>query len=141
MVVEIHTLHVLFVNDAHCHFKCWYTTLKNFVLQVDGSSIAGICFVGINDSSARIALLMTPLIVACAVMMIYLWRGIYRLLSVSLSSSDFISDKGRTELKSNATRVALFSLGFLATVTGSLIFQFRLMSAQPIWERSLREYI
>jgi len=96
--------------------------------------------VGINDSSARIALVVAPLGIACVVTVIYFWRGIYQLLSVSLSSSDFISDKGRAEIKSNATRVAGFSLAFLTLVVTSLVFQFKLMSAKPVWEKSLKEY-
>ncbi|ODN01519.1 Smoothened [Orchesella cincta] len=130
----------LYFNVFAFLFPLVLTIICFSVGKVDGSSIAGICFVGINDSSARIALLIAPIGIACGLMMFYFWRGIYRLLSVSLSSSDFISEKGRAEIKSNATRVAIFSLALLGIVISSLVFQFKLMSAKPVWEKSLKDY-
>lgn len=96
---------------------------------------------GIKDSVARVALLIGPVVVSYVVVTIYFWRGVCKLLSVSLASSDFLSEQGRAVVKSEATRVALFSLSSLCVVMASLYFQFRLMNANPVWEKSLREYI
>jgi hypothetical protein len=51
----------------------------------------GICFIGFYDPMARICLVFVPVGLACAVILFYIFRGAHRLLSVSLSSSDFLS--------------------------------------------------
>jgi len=74
-------------------------------------------------------------------MFIYLWRGTYKLLSVSLSSSDFISPEGRSEIKSNAMRVIIFTILASLLFVAGLVLQISSIRQKPLWDRALRESI
>jgi len=108
---------------------------------VDGSSLTGICFVGYFDFTSRITLVFVPLGVFIILLLSYLWKGTYRLLSVSLSSSDFISPQGRSEIKSNAARVILFAVTSFSIVIATLILQVYESRSVPLLNKSLRESI
>jgi hypothetical protein len=97
--------------------------------------------VGYNDPNARIFLVLVPVGSAFGVMMIYFWKGTYKLLSVSLSSSDFISPEGRAEVKSYAMRVIVFTLCATLIFVAALVLQINSIRQRPVWERSLRESI
>ena len=133
-------------QSVYFHFVCWciplvLTIICGSLSAVDGNSLSGICYVTSADSTLRITLVIIPVAIAVAVMLLYSWRGIYRLISVSVSSSDYVSSQQRRTLKSRAFRMGLFSVFATILLVAFLFGQSYELQWRAFWEKSRRDFL
>ncbi|CAG7784874.1 unnamed protein product, partial [Allacma fusca] len=125
------------------HFVCWLSPLVFLAFStswgaVGGNSLTGICY---DESTKKIVFTILPVGLAAFVMAIFLIRGVSRLVSVLVSSSDFISSRGRSEVKSNAVRVGAFTASAIALASFFAYTQYQDMNMKPIWAKTRRDQL
>lgn len=117
------------------------TFLSLTVGHVEGNSVTGVCFLGLRDSYWNVVFLMAPLLGYFGICQFFFWRGVYRLVTVTLSGSDFITKEGRDYIKCTRNRVIAFSLGMIGAGVLYGVCQGLVWREEPDWERSLEEHL
>ncbi|XP_049856044.1 smoothened homolog [Schistocerca gregaria] len=133
-------------KGSYFHLVAWslplILTITTMALgEIDGNSVAGICFVGYLNHTARYGLLLAPLSVAVVVGGYFLSRGLVTLIRLKIGSHDIISPTASAKIRETIVRMGLFSLFLLVLVLVTFtchVYEYR---NQAKWNYSFRKYI
>eukprot|EP00794_Sanderia_malayensis_P011959 gene11959-13196_t len=133
-------------KTAYFHVLSWMIpascTIAILILEeVDGSSVAGICFVGYKNSVMRHVFLLFPFGACLLIGGGFLIRGTVILYKVKEQNMTFLNGKASTKIRETIVRIVLFSsmaFGFIVVVLACHIYESR---NKDFWKESLNDFI
>lgn len=109
--------------------------------EVDGNSIAGICFVGYLNHSIRAGFLLGPLSGVLLCGGFFIGRGMFKLLALKRFANEIKSTSASKKIHSIIMRMgitATFAFVFVVVVIMCQVYEFRNAAS---WAQSLRRLI
>lgn len=137
---------LLQAKAAYFHLVAWSVPFVLFIIVmalglVDGDPVSCICFVTAANPHARSALVLFPVTTAFFVAGYFLVRELYKLVRLKGGTGDMMNDRVRAKIQSMILRIGLFLVTAVLLVSCTYVCHIYEFRNQPIWERSLRNYI
>ncbi|KAK6628415.1 hypothetical protein RUM43_002227 [Polyplax serrata] len=133
-------------KGAYFHLVAWslpviLTITVMASRQIDGNSVAGICFVRISYWGARVGFLLVPIAVTILIGGYYLIRGLSFLVNVKRDSQQILSDKASAKISEMIIRIGLFSIFCLTFVVVAFLCHIYEFIHEEDWQKSFRNYV
>lgn len=109
--------------------------------EIDGDSVTGTCFVGINNKIYRIIFVLVPLFLSLIIGLFYLIQVLIGLLTLKRESTQVISKQAKSKIKSTAIKVVIFMILVIIFVSTMFICYIHEYNNDYLWKDSLRKYI
>lgn len=109
--------------------------------EVDGDSVTGTCFVGINNKIYRIIFVMIPVLICIVIGLFYLIRVLFGLLALKKESTQVISSQAKSKINSAAIKVIMFMILIVVFVSSMFMCYIHEYNNDYLWKNSLRKYI
>lgn len=109
--------------------------------EIDGDSVTGTCFVGINNKIYRIIFVLLPVFVSVVIGLFYLIRVLFRLLALKKESNQVISKQAKSKIHSAAIKVIMFIILIVIFVSSMFMCYIHEYNNDHLWKESLRKYI
>lgn len=106
--------------------------------EVDGNSIVGICFVGYQNHTMRIGLVLTPVGILVTISMFFITRGLIRVNQLKKSVN---TSKASSKLNSIVANVIIRASITMLCIGAWIIIQIYEFRNAHIWAASLNEMI
>ncbi|XP_054157907.1 uncharacterized protein LOC128956240 [Oppia nitens] len=142
--------HRVAVNSkvAYFHLTAWSVPLMLTITilalgEVDGDSLRGICFVGVQKPIIRFCFVLIPLTVSVAIGCYYLIRAMITLVRVKLAikSHNSIDLRKNKKIERMVLRIVIFMLSAWMAVAITYVYHIYEFVHQNQWKESLNEYI
>ncbi|KAL0274722.1 UNVERIFIED_CONTAM: hypothetical protein PYX00_002782 [Menopon gallinae] len=133
-------------KGAYFHLVAWslpavLTIVTMASGQIEGNSVAGICFVRSSHWGARVALLLVPIAAAVFISGYYLSRGILFLYRIKKDSQQILSEKASSKIREMIIRIMIFYFFCVSFVFMTFLFHLYEFSSEESWQKSFRNYI
>ncbi|EEB12552.1 class D atypical G-protein coupled receptor GPRsmo1, putative [Pediculus humanus corporis] len=133
-------------KGAYFHLVAWSLPVVLTITvmasrQIDGNSMAGICFVRSSYWGARVVFLLVPIAVTILMGGYYLVRGLSFLFNVKKDSQQILSDKASAKIREMIVRIGLFSVFCLTFVIVTFMCHIYEFAHEEDWQKSFRNYI
>lgn len=109
--------------------------------EIDGDSVTGTCFVGINNKIYRIIFVIIPVFISVVIGLFYLIRVLFGLLALKKESTQVISKQAKSKIHSAAIKVIMFMILIVVFVSSMFICYVHEYYYDNLWKDSLRKYI
>lgn len=109
--------------------------------EIDGDSVTGTCFVGINNKIYRIIFVMIPVLICVVIGLFYLIRVLFGLLALKKESTQVISSQAKSKINSAAIKVIMFMILIVIFVSSMFTCYIHEYNNDYLWKNSLRKYI
>lgn len=109
--------------------------------EIDGDSVTGTCFVGINNKIYRIIFVLIPVSISVVIGLFYLVRVLFGLLALKKESTQVISEQAKSKINSAVIKVILFMILIVVFVSSMFICYIHEYNNDQLWKDSLRKYI
>ncbi|XP_025408524.1 protein smoothened isoform X2 [Sipha flava] len=133
-------------KGGYFHLLAWSIPLVFCVIvmvlgEIDGDSVTGTCFVGINNKIYRIVFVIIPVFISVVIGLFYLIRVLFGLLALKKESTQVISKQAKSKIHSAAIKVILFMILTIVFVSSMFICYINEYYYDNLWKDSLRKYI
>ncbi|XP_071496120.1 protein smoothened-like [Diadema antillarum] len=133
-------------KTAYFHLISWTLPFVLVVVvlainQVDGDSVAGICFVGYQNHYYRAGFVLVPIGLCLICGGFYLVQGLVTLCTLDKENPGLLSDKASTKIKGTIARIGVFAglaFGFVFTTFACHLYEF---THQAQWEKGFQDYL
>ncbi|XP_066992573.2 protein smoothened isoform X2 [Anabrus simplex] len=133
-------------KGAYFHLVAWslplILTITTMALgEIDGNSVAGICFVGYINHAFRAGFVLGPVFAMLVVGGYFLSRGMITLVRLKITSEEIISERASAKIRETIVRMGLFSLFILVFVIVTFVCHIYEFLHHGEWKESFRNYI
>ncbi|XP_069696692.1 protein smoothened isoform X2 [Periplaneta americana] len=133
-------------KSAYFHMVAWslplVLTITTMALgEIDGDSVAGICFVGYVNHAARAGFLLVPITTVLFVGGYFLTRGLITLVRLKINSQEIISERASAKIRETIVRMGLFSLFTFVFVLVTFVCHVYEFHHHSDWRESFRKFI
>ncbi|XP_063227815.1 protein smoothened isoform X2 [Bacillus rossius redtenbacheri] len=133
-------------KGAYFHMVAWslplvFTITTMALGEIDGSSMAGICFVGYRNHAARAGLLLVPLVAMLVVGGFFLLKGLLTLVRLKVTSQEVISEHANAKIRETIVRLSLFSMFAVVFVLATVVCHVYEFRHGQEWQESFREHV
>ncbi|GLH15390.1 Protein smoothened [Gryllus bimaculatus] len=133
-------------KGVYFHMASWsiplILTITTMALgEIDGSSVAGICFVGYINHAYRVGFLWGPILIAVLISGYFIFKVLYTLIMLKISSQDIVSELATSKIQKTIVRIAVFSLFMLVLGITSFICHVYEFLNHRQWKDSFRKLI
>jgi len=111
------------------------------ISEVDGSSMAGVCFVGYVNHPIRGGFLLGPIICSLIIGGYFLARGMATLITLKISSKQIISSRASKKIRQSIVRMGICSILTFVFIVITLLCHFYEFKNSFIWAENLRKLI
>lgn len=131
---------------SYVHMAAWCCPLILAIIclatqQVDGDSMAGICFVGYDKPVSRALLLLLPMAIALCAGMGFLLLGLRTLVKIRKDSPPEIYERITAKINGTIVRLGVFA-GLMSFLTvAAIACQAYLVGNKTTWDKSVQDYI
>ncbi|XP_030830155.1 smoothened homolog [Strongylocentrotus purpuratus] len=133
-------------KPAYFHLISWTMPFVLVVIilainQVDGDSVAGICFVGYQNHYYRAGFVLSPIGLCLVSGGFYLVQGLVTLCTIDKENPGLLSDKASTKIKGTIARIGVFAglaFGFVFITFACHLYEF---TNQAQWEKGFQDYL
>ncbi|XP_058062047.1 protein smoothened [Anopheles bellator] len=109
--------------------------------EIDGNSIAGICFVGYLNHPIRAGLLLGPVICVLLIGGYFLGRGLLTLIRLRISSKEIISARASRKIHQTIVRMGICTSYIFVCIVTTVLFHVHEFRHSSSWASALRDYI
>lgn len=109
--------------------------------EIDGDSMNGICFVGVNNKIYKIIFVIMPIGISLSYSIFHLVRVFLRLWALKNESTEVISKIAKSKIKSAANRVVVIVTLIIILVSSMFLYYINEYRYDHLWKDSLRKYI
>ncbi|XP_050523956.1 protein smoothened isoform X2 [Daktulosphaira vitifoliae] len=133
-------------KGGYFHLLAWSIPLVFCVVamvigEIDGDSVTGTCFVGINNKIYRIIFVLLPIALSVGIGLFYLVRVLFGLLALKNESTQVISKLAKSKIQSTAVKVVMFMILIIIFISSMFMYYIHEYSNDQLWKDSLRKYI
>lgn len=133
-------------KGGYYHLIAWSIPLIFCVIvmllgEVDGDSVTGTCFVGINNKIYKIIFVLVPVLISVVIGLFYLIRVLFGLLALKKGSTQVISKQAKSKIHSAAVKVIMFMILIVVFVSSMFMCFIREYNNDHLWKDSVRKYI
>lgn len=109
--------------------------------EIDGDSVTGTCFVGINNKIYKIIFVLLPVLISVMIGLFYLVRVLFGLMALKKESTQVISKQAKSKIDSAAIKVVIFMVLIVVFVSSMFMCYIHEYINDHLWKDSLRKYI
>lgn len=109
--------------------------------EIDGDSVTGTCFVGVNNKIYSIIFVIIPVLISVLIGLFYLVRVLFGLLALKKESTQVISKQAKSKIHSAAIKVIMFMILIVVFVSSMFMCYIYEYNNDHLWKDSLRKYI
>lgn len=109
--------------------------------EIDGDSVTGTCFVGINNKQYRIIFVLIPVLISVVIGLLYLTRVLFGLLALKKESTQVISEQAKSKIHSAVIKVIMFMVLIVLFVSSMFLCYINEYYNDHLWKDSLRKYV
>lgn len=133
-------------KGGYFHLLAWSIPLVFCVIvmvlgEIDGDSVTGTCFVGINNKIYRIIFVLIPVSISVVIGLFYLIRVLFGLLDLKKESTQVISKQAKSKIHSAAIKVIIFIILIVVFVSSMFTCYIHEYNNDHLWKESLRKYV
>ncbi|XP_060875791.1 protein smoothened isoform X1 [Metopolophium dirhodum] len=133
-------------KGGYFHLLAWSIPLVFCVVvmvlgEIDGDSVTGTCFVGVNNKIYSIIFVLIPILISVLIGLFYLVRVLFGLLALKKESTQVISKQAKSKIHSAAIKVIMFMILIVVFVSSMFMCYIYEYNNDHLWKDSLRKYI
>lgn len=133
-------------QGGYFHLLAWSIPLVFCVIimvlgEIDGDSVTGTCFVGINNKIYGIIFVLIPVLISVVIGLFYLVRVLFGLLALKNENTQVISNQAKSKIHSAAFKVIIFMILIVLFVSSMFMCYIHEYNNDRLWKNSLRKYI
>lgn len=133
-------------QGGYFHLLAWSIPLVFCVIvmvlgEIDGDSVTGTCFVGVNNKVYGIIFVLIPVLISVVIGLFYLVRVLFGLLALKNESTQVISNQAKSKIHSAVFKVIIFMILMVVFVSSMFMCYIYEYNNDHLWKNSLRKYI
>lgn len=109
--------------------------------EIDGDSVTGTCFVGINNKIYGIIFVLVPISISVVIGLFYLICVLFGLMALKKEDIQVVSKQAKSKIHSTTVKVVIFMILIVTFVSSMLMCYAHEYLNDQLWKDSLRKYI
>jgi len=133
-------------KGGYFHLLAWSIPLVFCVVvmvlgEIDGDSVTGTCFVGINNKIYGIIFVLVPVLISVMIGLFYLICVLFGLMALKKENTQVVSEQAKSKIDSTAVKVVVFMILIVIFVSSMFMCYIYEYNNDQLWKDSLRKYI
>jgi len=109
--------------------------------EIDGDSVTGTCFVGVDNKIYRITFVLLPVLIFVVIGLLFLIRVLFGLMALKKENAQVISKQAKSKIHSAAIKMLMFMILIIIFVSSLFMCYIHEYNNDNLWKESLKNYI